>query len=87
MRHLLFAGALVLAGCSGATPLTGDAKAVHDLCTSAGGAVAYCDCSTKELQAKLTPEVFANVAKGEPGTDPAALLDAMAAADKVCTKP
>ncbi len=86
MRVLFVAGLMALAGCGGA-PLTGDAKAVHELCIAGGGAAAYCDCTTKELQAKLTPEVFAQVARGETGSDPAATLDAMAAADKACVKP
>ena len=52
-----------------------------------GGTASYCDCTTKELQAKLSPEVFAQVAKRQPGSDPETLLDVMAAADKACVKP
>ena len=85
MRLVLAAGLMVLAGCSGSA-LTGDAKAVHDLCAANGGKAAYCDCTTKELQAKLSPEIFAQVGKGETGSDPETLLDVMAAADKVCSK-
>lgn len=77
--------AALLAGCGGATTgFTGEAKSVHEMCAANGGAVSYCDCTTRELQAKLTPEVFAQVAKREAGSDPAATLDAMAAADKAC---
>ena len=86
MRILLVAGLLSLAGCGGSA-LTGDAKAVHDICTANGGAASYCDCTTKELQAKLSPEVFAQVAERQPGSDPETLLDVMAAADKACVKP
>jgi hypothetical protein len=86
MRILLVAGLLSLAGCGGSA-LTGDAKAVQDICTANGGAASYCDCTTKELQAKLSPEVFAQVAKRQPGSDPETLLDVMAAADKACVKP
>ncbi|MEQ1781395.1 MAG: hypothetical protein ABMA14_08550 [Hyphomonadaceae bacterium] len=78
--------AALLAGCGSAT-FTGDAKAVNQLCLKNSGTAAYCECTTKELQAKLAPEVFALVAKGETGSDPAATLDVMAAADKVCKKP
>lgn len=77
--------AALLTGCGGPT-FTGDAKAVHETCVANGGAASYCDCTTMELQAKLTPEVFAQVAKSETGSDPSATLDAMAAADKACTK-
>ena len=80
-----FAG--LLAGCGGGSAFTGDAKAVHEMCVANGGVASYCDCTTKELQAKLTPEVFAQVAKGVAGSDPATLLDVMAAADKACKKP
>ena len=86
MRGLFLAGMLALAGCGG-SPLTGDAKAVHDVCIANGGAASYCDCTTKELQAKMTPELFAQIAKGETGSDPAATLDFMAAADTACKKP
>jgi hypothetical protein len=77
---------MALAGCGG-PPLTGDAKAVHDLCVANGGVASYCDCTTEELQAKMTPELFAQVAKGETGSDPATTLDVMVAADKACKKP
>jgi hypothetical protein len=87
MRLAIMVGlASVLAGCGGSA-LTGDAKAVHDICTANGGTASYCDCTTKELQAKLSPEVFAQVAKRQPGSDPETLLDVMAAADKACVKP
>lgn len=87
MRGLIAAGLLALVSCSAEPALTGDAKAVHEICIANGGDKAYCDCTTKELQAKLTPEVFAQVARHEPGADPAATLDAMAAADASCKKP
>lgn len=77
--------AALLSACSGPT-FTGDAKAVHDTCVTNGGAASYCDCTTTELQAKLAPDVFAQVAKGGPGADPAATLEVMAAADKACAK-
>ena len=86
MRLLFIAGLFLLVGCGG-SPLTGDAKAVHDLCVANGGVASYCDCTTKELQAKMTPELFAQVAKGETGGDPATTLDVMMAADKACKKP
>jgi len=68
-------------GCGG---LSGDAKAVHDACTANGGEAAYCDCMVKTLQAQLTPEAFARVAKGDDGGDLMGSLDAMDAADKAC---
>lgn len=87
MRLAIVVGlASVVGGCGGSA-LTGDAKAVHDICTANGGAASYCDCTTKELQAKLSPEVFAQVATRQPGSDPESLLDVMAAADKACAKP
>lgn len=74
--------AALLSGCGGG--LTGDAKAVHDACTANGGEAAYCDCMVKTLQETLSPEAFANVAKGEDGGDLMGSLDAMDAADKTC---
>ena len=86
IRIVCVAALMALAGCGGSA-LTGDAKAVHEVCVANGGTASYCDCTTKELQAKLSPEVFAQVARRETGSDPQTLLDVMAAADKVCKKP
>ena len=88
MRLAIIVGfAALLTGCGGGeTAFTGDAKAVHETCVANGGVASYCDCTTKELQAKLAPDVFAQVAKGQSGSDPAATLDVMAAADRACTK-
>ena len=84
---IIAAFAALLTACGGgAATFTGDAKAVHETCVANGGVASYCDCTTKELQAKLVPEVFAQVAKGQSGSDPSATLDVMAAADKACTK-
>ncbi len=71
-------------GCGG---LSGDARAVHEACTANGGAPAYCDCMVKTLQAQLTPEAFAQVARGDDGGDLMASLDAMDAANKACAAP
>jgi hypothetical protein len=88
MRLAVIVGfAALLTACGGGTAFTGDARAVHETCVANGGVASYCDCTTKELQAKLSPEVFAQVAKRETGSDPATLLDVMAAADKACAKP
>ena len=80
----VMAAALVLAGCGG---YSGDAKAVHDMCTANGGKSDYCDCITKTLEAKLSKEAFADIAKG--GTEGAlnANLDAIDEANKACAKP
>lgn len=81
----LFAGALALglAACGG-DGFSGDAKASYDLCMANGGQETYCACVTKDLQARLTPEAFTAVAKGEVGPDLDASLDEIAAADKAC---
>ena len=77
---IAFAG--LLAGCGAG--YSGDAKAVHDMCTANGGAPAYCDCMVKTLQEKLTPEAFAKVAQADDGGDLDATLDTMNAAHAAC---
>ncbi len=85
MRLSIVVGfAALLAGCGGESGFTGEAKSVHEMCVANGGVASYCDCTTKELQAKLSPDLFAQVAKRETGGDPETLLDVMAAADKTC---
>lgn len=83
----LVAMAGLLAGCGGG--LTGDAKEVHDLCTSNGGEKAYCDCVTAHLQQTLTPEAFTKVGQADDGGDLEGTLDLLASAHAVCaaTKP
>lgn len=85
MRALAVAGlALALAACGG-DGFSGDAKASYDMCVGGGGEPAYCSCVTKDLQTRMTPEVFAKMAKAEMGEDEMnAVLDEIAAADAAC---
>lgn len=84
MRVVIAAGLLVmLSGCGG---LTGDAKAVNDMCTANGGEARYCECVTKALQEKLSKEAFADMAKGGKASEMGASLDVIGEADAVCGK-
>ena len=80
-----FVVAVLLTGCGGGgDTFTGDAKAVNDLCLNNSGTAAYCTCTTKMLQEKLTPEAFAQIAKVNPEGDLSATLDIINTADKAC---
>lgn len=85
MRRTFAAGflAMLAAGCGDG--FSGDAKAVNDLCVRNGGTAAYCECTTKTLQGKLSPEAFAQIAKGAPApAEMQATLAVIGEADKVC---
>jgi hypothetical protein len=85
MRVLIAVGlATLLSGCGGG--LTGDAKAVNDMCAANGGEARYCECVTKALQEKLSAEAFADIAKGGKNSQLDATLDVIGEADAICGK-
>lgn len=84
MRFLIAAGFLALAGCG--DTFSGDAAAVNDICVKNGGKAPYCACVTKALEAKLSKEQFAAMAKGGEAASLGDNLDAISAADASCPK-
>lgn len=85
MRKLLFVATLALAGCGGGG-FGGDARAVNDACMKSGGKPDYCTCMTKTLEASVTKEQFALIAKGGATAELDDLLDDIAKADAACPK-
>lgn len=85
MRRLISAALFVLAGCGGGG-FSEDAKAVNGMCVKNGGKPDYCTCLTKTLEASVTKEQFALIARGGPTAELDTVLDDIAKADAACPK-
>jgi hypothetical protein len=73
----------VLAACGEASEFSGDAKVNFDICVENGGDAPYCSCVTKALQASLSPEAFAAMARRDQ-SDLEGVLAAIGVADEGC---
>ncbi len=80
---IAFASLAVLAACGQASEFSGDAKVNFDICRDNGGDAPYCSCVTKALQATMSPEAFAAMAKRDQ-SDLEGVLAAISAADEAC---
>lgn len=74
---------VLLAACGEGSEFSGDAKVNFDTCVENGGDAPYCSCVTKALQASMSPEAFAAMAKRDQ-SDLEGALEAIAAADASC---
>lgn len=86
MRVRLAIVAAPLAMLAACGEFSGDAKVNYDACIENGGEAPYCSCMTKALQAGMSPEAFAAMAKRE-HDDLEGVLAAITAADESCRKP
>lgn len=82
--RMLIAGvvAMLLAACGDG--LSGNARAVRDMCASNAGEAVYCTCIARTLEGQMAPEAFAGMAQGGDEAELGALLDQIAKADSSC---
>lgn len=83
MRLRLTVSLAPLAMMAACGEFSGDAKVNFDTCVENGGDAPYCSCVTKALQANMSPEAFAAMAKRDQ-SDLEGALEAIAAADASC---
>lgn len=83
MRLRLTVSLAPLAMMAACGEFSGDAKVNFDTCVENGGDAPYCSCVTKTLQASMSPEAFAAMAKRDQ-SDLEGALEAIAAADASC---
>jgi len=83
MRLRLTVSLAPLAMMAACGEFSGDAKVNFDTCVENGGDAPYCSCVTKTLQASMSPEAFAAMAKRDQ-SDLEGALEAITAADASC---
>ncbi len=82
MRLVLLLSLLALSACGDG--LSGDARAVRDMCASNGGETPYCTCIATTLEKQMPAEAFKAMAQGGEEADLGALLDQIATANSSC---
>lgn len=64
--------------------LSGNARAVRDMCASNGGETVYCTCIATTLEGQMPAEAFKAMAEGGNEAELGTLLDQIATANSSC---